>query len=75
MIEKDVKVAARVIKEVLYKTAIEEIAVNVELLVAINHVLELDGVVGVPHLAVLALRWLVTLLVPVCRNFGLCVLW
>ena len=47
---------------------------DVKLLVPIDHVLVLERVIWVSHRSILALSWLVPTLVPVCGDFGLCVL-
>ena len=53
MVEEDVEVAIGVVKEVLHEAAIEEVAVDVELLVPVYHILVLERVRGLPDRAIL----------------------
>ena len=67
LVEEDVEVATWVVQEVLDEAAIEEVTVDVELLLPVNHVLVLEGVRRVPHRAAALRRLgrLVALLAPV----------
>ena len=73
LVKEYIKVPLWVLKEVLDKTAVEEVAVDVELLVPIDHVLVLKRVRRVPHSAVLCFRRLIPLARPLgLSKFGLC---
>ena len=70
LVEQDVKVAARVIQEILHEATIEEVAVDVQLLVPINHVLVLESVSRVSDSPVFRLRWLVAISSPLLFQIG-----
>ena len=76
LVEQDVEIASYIIKEVLYETAVKEVAVDVQLLLPIDHILVFEGVRGMPHRPIFAfsLGGLVAiLLVPVSAYLGLAV--
>ena len=64
LVKQDVEVTARVVQEVLNEAAIEEVAMDVQLLVPINHVLVLERVRRVPNSSILRLSWLVSISCP-----------
>ena len=59
-----------VIEEVLDETTVEEIAVNVQILMPVDHIFVLLRVGGVSDLAILRLSRLIALLAPLICNWG-----
>ena len=65
-----------VIEEVLDETTVEEIAVNVQILMPVDHIFVLLRVGGVSDLAILRLSRLIALLAPlICNWRAICICW
>ena len=57
MVEENVEISVGVIEEILDKAAVKQVAVNIQLLVSVDHVLVLDWIFGVANVSTLTVRW------------------